>query len=34
MSLPVFAGFLPVWQNSGSSCVKCCGGCNTALRRR
>jgi hypothetical protein len=26
------AGILPQWQNSGSSCVKCYGKCNTALR--
>jgi hypothetical protein len=25
------AGVLPQWQNSGSTCVKCYGRCNTAL---
>jgi hypothetical protein len=25
------AGVLPQWQNSGSSCLKCYGRCNTAL---
>jgi hypothetical protein len=25
------AGVLPLWQNSGSSCIKCHGRCNTTL---